>query len=55
MTAYFACAIKTGQHFLLKKFDKREGSLRVQLHHGRCTASRATSPLHHQLFACVNC
>lgn len=24
MTAYFACANKTGQHFLLKKFDKRE-------------------------------
>lgn len=23
MTAYFACANKTGQHFLLKKFDKR--------------------------------
>eukprot|EP00775_Hariotina_reticulata_P006582 gene6582-6810_t len=24
MTAYFACAIKTGQHFLLKKFDKHK-------------------------------
>ena len=24
MTAYFACANKTGQHFLLKKYDKRE-------------------------------
>lgn len=24
MVAYFACANKTGQHFLLKKFDKRE-------------------------------
>lgn len=23
MAAYFACANKTGQHFLLKKFDKR--------------------------------
>lgn len=24
MTAYFACANKTGQHFLLKKYDKRK-------------------------------
>ena len=26
MMAYFACANKTGQHFLLKKYDKRKGS-----------------------------
>lgn len=24
MTAYFACANRTGQHFVLKKYDKRE-------------------------------
>lgn len=27
MSAYFACANRTGQHFLLKKFDKREITL----------------------------
>jgi hypothetical protein len=35
MVAYFACANKTGQHFLLKKFDKREDHMRL-----RCALSR---------------
>jgi hypothetical protein len=32
MTAYFACANKTGQHFLLKKYDKRKCYLQWLVH-----------------------
>lgn len=41
-SAYFACAIKTGEHYILKQFEKGEGclevtALHINLHHACCS------------------
>jgi hypothetical protein len=58
MTAYFACANKTGQHFLLKKFDKRECQ-EADLHCVNTlqqhTARHATPFAHKSLLKQVRC
>jgi len=56
MSAYFACANKTGQHFLLKKFDKRKqlalhASLMITLSAARLPASYR--PLQLLLLMCL--